>query len=86
MTDSFYSIKYIGCFVIHMDTLLEYRYHFNFLIKKKRNNLAAVLFRIVHTQIMGYLDTLGYFLIGVFILRDLEILSHALYVYILLKE
>lgn len=69
-----------------MDTLLGYRYHFNFLIKKKRNNLAAVLFRIVHTQIMGYLDTLGYFLIGVLILRDHEILSHALYVYILLKD
>lgn len=73
--------------MIHMDTLLGYQYHFNFLIKKKkRNNLAAVLFRIVHTQKMGYLDTLGYFLIGVFILRDHETLRHALYVYILLKE
>lgn len=72
--------------MIHMDTLLGYQYHFNFLIKKRRNNLAAVLFRIVHTQIMGYLDTLGYFLIGVFILHDHEILRHALYVYILLKE
>lgn len=36
VTDSFYSIKYIGCFVIHMDTLLGYRYHFNFLIENRK--------------------------------------------------
>lgn len=35
---------------------------------------------------MGYLDMFGYFLIGVFILYDYEILRYVLYVYILLKE
>lgn len=35
---------------------------------------------------MGYLDMFGYFLIGVLILCDYEILSYVLYVYILLKD